>query len=141
MVHQRPFRVAERFDKGKGQKDIQNVASACENTEWGSLVTDMIKLYANEYKFNLRKNLLYADKATDLSNEVRSLKAARPDVMLFASYTSDAILMVKTLKAEKAKAKIIWGQDAGFETPEFQKTLGEDIVGILTRTVFLPKLC
>jgi len=60
--------------------------------------------------------------------------------MLFASYTSDAILMVKTLKAQKAQPKIIWGQDAGFEKPEFRNTLGEGIVGILTRTVFLPKV-
>jgi branched-chain amino acid transport system substrate-binding protein len=71
---------------------------------------------------------------------VRSLKGAKPDAMLFASYTSDAILMVKTLKAQKANPKIIWGQDAGFETPEFQTTLGDSIVGILTRTVFLPKV-
>jgi branched-chain amino acid transport system substrate-binding protein len=68
------------------------------------------------------------------------LKAVKPDVMLFASYTSDAILMVKTLKAQKAKPKVIWGQDAGFEKPEFRSTLGDSIVGILTRTVFLPKV-
>jgi len=122
------------------KKDIEAVAAACENTEWGSLVTEMIKLFAGEYDFKLRKTLLYADKATDLSSEVRSMKAARPDVMLFASYTSDAILMVKTLKAEKASPKVIWGQDAGFETPEFRNTLGDDIVGILTRTVFLPQV-
>jgi branched-chain amino acid transport system substrate-binding protein len=126
--------------KAVPKKNVKNVASACENTEWGSLVTEMIKLYAKEYGFNLRKTLLYADKSTDLSNEVRSLKAAKPDVMLFASYTSDAILMIKTLKAEKAKPKIVWGQDAGFETPEFRSTLGDDIVGILTRTVFLPQV-
>jgi branched-chain amino acid transport system substrate-binding protein len=60
--------------------------------------------------------------------------------MLFASYTSDAILMVKTLKAQKVTPKIIWGQDAGFEKPEFRETLGDSIVGILTRTVFLPKV-
>jgi branched-chain amino acid transport system substrate-binding protein len=126
--------------KAVPKKDIEAVAAACENTEWGSLVTEMIKLFAGEYDFKLRKTLLYADKATDLSSEVRSLKAARPDVMLFASYTSDAILMVKTLKAEKANPKIIWGQNAGFETPEFRDTLGDDIEGILTRTVFLPQV-
>jgi branched-chain amino acid transport system substrate-binding protein len=60
--------------------------------------------------------------------------------MLFASYTSDAILMVKTLKAQKVKPNIIWGQDAGFEKPEFRSTLGDAIIGILTRTVFLPKV-
>jgi len=71
---------------------------------------------------------------------VRSLKAARPDVMLFASYTSDAILMVTTLKAQEVHPKIIWGQDSGFEKPEFRSTLGDNIIGILTRSVFLPQV-
>jgi branched-chain amino acid transport system substrate-binding protein len=48
--------------------------------------------------------------------------------------------MVKTLKAQKVQPKIIWGQDAGFEKPEFRSTLGKTIEGILTRTVFLPKV-
>ena len=126
--------------KAVPKKDIINLASACEKTEWGSHVSRLIEGLAKEYGFKLRKSLLYAAKAADLSSEVRSLKAARPDVMLFASYTSDAILMVKTLKAQKANPKIIWGQDAGFEKPEFRNTLGGDIVGILTRTVFLPKV-
>jgi hypothetical protein len=46
--------------------------------------------------------------------------------LLFASYTSDAILMVKTLKTQKVQPKIIWGQDAGFDKPEFRSTLGKD---------------
>ena len=60
--------------------------------------------------------------------------------MLFASYTSDAILMVKTLKSMKAHPRVIWGQDAGFEKPEFKATLKDDIVGVLTRTVFIPSI-
>ncbi len=121
-------------------KDLMNIASACEKTEWGSHVSGLIKDLAGQYGFRIRKSLLYAAKSADLSSEVRSLKAARPDVMLFASYTSDAILMVKTLKAQRAQPKIIWGQDAGFEKPEFRNTLGDSIEGILTRTVFLPKV-
>ncbi len=120
--------------------DLVNIASACEKTEWGSNVSLMIEGWAKEYGFKVRKSLLYAKESPDLSSEVRSLKAARPDAMLFASYTSDAILMVKTLKAQKVKPKIIWGQDAGFEKPEFRSTLGDSIIGIMTRTVFLPKV-
>jgi len=126
--------------KAVPKKDIINLASACEKTEWGSHVSALIKDLAKEYGFKMKKSLLYAAKSPDLSSEVRSLKAARPDAMLFASYTSDAILMVKTLKAQKAHPKIIWGQDAGFQKPEFTKTLGDSIVGILTRTVFLPQV-
>ncbi len=122
------------------RQSLKNLAAACEKTEWGSHVSELIKQLAKEYGYNLRKSMLYAAKSADLSSEVRSLKAARPDAMLFASYTSDAILMVKTLKAQKAAPKLIWGQDAGFEKPEFRETLGQTITGILTRTVFLPKV-
>ena len=120
--------------------DLNTIASACEKTEWGSNVSLMIQDWAKQYGFKVRKAMLYAKESPDLSSEVRSLKAARPGVMLFASYTSDAILMVKTLRAQKVKPKIIWGQDAGFEKPEFRNTLGDSIIGILTRTVFLPKV-
>ena len=126
--------------KAVPKKELMNLASACEKTEWGSHVSGLISDFAKEYGFNLRKSLLYAAKSADLSSEVRSLKAARPDAMLFASYASDAILMVKTMKAQKVSTKMIWGQDAGFEKPEFRDTLGDDIIGILTRTVFLPKV-
>jgi len=120
--------------------ELNTIASACEKTEWGSNVSLMIQDWAKQYGFKVRKAMLYAKESPDLSSEVRSLKAARPGAMLFASYTSDAILMVKTLRAQKVKPKIIWGQDAGFEKPEFRDTLGDSIIGIMTRTVFLPKV-
>jgi len=120
--------------------DIKTLAAACEKTEWGTNVSDTIKQYAGEYKFDLAANLLYAAKSPDLSAEVQSLKAANPSAMLFASYTSDAILMIKTLQSMKASPKILWGQDAGFEAPEFVTTLGDATQGILTRTVFTPQV-
>ena len=119
---------------------IKTMTAACEKTEWGSQVSETIGALSKEYDFDLKKSLLYAAKSPDLSSEVRSLKSAKPDIMLFASYASDAILMMKTLKAEKAHPKMIWGQDAGFEAPEFRSTLGDDVVGILTRTVFAPQI-
>ena len=122
------------------KKDIMNVSAACEKTEWGSFVSELIEQFSKEYGYSLRKSMLYAKESPDLSSEVRSMKASRADVMLFASYTSDAILMIKTMKAQKAQPKIIWGQDAGFEVPEFRATLGDSVVGILTRTVFLPQV-
>jgi branched-chain amino acid transport system substrate-binding protein len=48
--------------------------------------------------------------------------------------------MMKTLKAQKVHAKLIWGQNAGFQKPEFVKALGGATIGVLTRTVFLPKV-
>lgn len=122
------------------KQQMVKLASACEKTEWGSQVSETIEAFAKQYGFEVKKSLLYAAKSPDLSSEVMSLKAAKPDAMLFASYGSDSILMIKTLKAQKVSAKIMWGQDAGFEAPEFRATLGDDVVGILTRSVFAPKI-
>jgi branched-chain amino acid transport system substrate-binding protein len=122
------------------KKDIANLASACEKTEWGAAVSELIEKFGKDYGFEVKKSILYAAKATDLSSEVRSLIAVKPDAMLFASYTSDAILMMKTLKDQKAAPKLLWGQNAGFEVPEFVSTLGDTTIGSLTRTVFIPKI-
>ncbi len=90
--------------------------------------------------FDTQVNLLYAAKAPDLSSEVQSLLAPKPGTMLFAGYGADAILMIKTLKAQKAKPKLIWGQNAGFESPEFISTLLATMLRHLTRTVFSPRI-
>ena len=119
---------------------LKNLAYACENTEWGSSVGKTIEDYAKEYGFNIVKGMLYDSKAPDLTSEVQALIAAKPDCMLFASYLSDSILMIRTLKGMKASPRFFWGQNAGFEMADFPKTLGADTNGVLTRTVFIAKL-
>src|SRR5208337_4239102 len=124
------------FDK----KELLPIVSACEKTEWGSGVDAAIEEIAKAKGMATQVNLLYAQKAPDVSSEVQSLLAPKPNTMLFAGYGADAILMIKTLKAQKAKPKLIWGQNAGFESPEFVSTLSDDVVGICTRTVFTPRV-
>lgn len=122
------------------KKELMPIVSACEKTEWGSNVDQSIKMIGSARFMPPSLSLLYAAKAPDLSSEVQSLLAQKPGTMLFAGYGADAILMIKTLKSMKAQPKVIWGQNAGFESPEFVATLGDDVVGILTRTVFSPRL-
>lgn len=126
---------------GKIPKDqLKNLAYACENTEWGSSVGKTIEAYAKEYGFNVARGILYDSKSPDLTAEARALIAAKPDCMLFASYLSDSILMIRTLKGMKAQSRFFWGQNAGFEMADFPKTLGADTNGVLTRTVFIAKI-
>jgi len=119
---------------------IKNLTYACENTEWGSSVAKDLEKFAKEYGFNLVKGILYDSKAPDLTSEAQAVVAAKPDCMLFASYLSDSILMIRTLKGMKASPRLLWGQNAGFEMADFTKTLGADTNGVLTRTVFIAKI-
>jgi branched-chain amino acid transport system substrate-binding protein len=131
--------------KVKGVKSIpkdqlKTLAYACENTEWGASVSKTIESFAKEYGFTIVKGILYNANSPDLTSEAQALVAAKPDCMLFASYLSDSILMIRTLKGMKAAPRFFWGQNAGFEMADFHKTLGADINGVLTRTVFIDKL-
>ena len=131
--------------KVKGVKTVpkdqlKNLVYACENTEWGASVARDLEKFAKEYGFNIVKGLLYAGNSPDLSSETQALIAAKPDGMLFASYLSDSLLMIRTLKGMKAQTRLFWGQDAGFEMADFTKTLGADTNGVLTRTVFIAKI-
>lgn len=131
--------------KVKGVKSVpkdqlKNLVYACENTEWGASVAKDLEKFSKEYGFNIVKGLLYANNSPDLSSEAQTLVAAKPDCMLFASYLSDSLLMIRTLKGMKASPRFFWGQDAGFEMADFTKTLGADTNGILTRTVFIAKI-
>ncbi len=37
------------------KKDITNLAAACEKTEWGSAVAELIEKFAKEYGFELQE--------------------------------------------------------------------------------------
>jgi branched-chain amino acid transport system substrate-binding protein len=126
--------------KAVPKDQLKNLAYACENTEWGANVAKDLEKFAKEYGFNIVKGLLYAGNSPDLSSEAQGLVAAKPDGMLFASYLSDSLLMIRTLKGMKASPSFFWGQDAGFEMADFTKTLGADTNGVLTRTVFIAKI-
>ncbi|MBM4327664.1 MAG: branched-chain amino acid ABC transporter substrate-binding protein [Deltaproteobacteria bacterium] len=141
------YEFLDGLTKGKAKgvkafdpKELLPIVSACEKTEWGANVDLAIKEIGKARAVPVQLSLLYAAKAPDLSSEVQSLLAPKPATMLFAGYGADAILMVKTLKSMKAQPKLIWGQNAGFESPEFLSALGDDVNGILTRTVFSPRV-
>ncbi|HUL30675.1 MAG TPA: ABC transporter substrate-binding protein [Thermodesulfobacteriota bacterium] len=126
--------------KAVPKEQLRNLVYACENTEWGSSVAKDLEKFSKEYGFNISKGLLYSANSPDLTSEAQALIAAKPDCMLFASYLSDSLLMVRTLKGMKASPRFLWGQDAGFEMADFPKTLEADTNGVLTRTVFIAKI-
>ena len=122
------------------KEEIDTLAVAAENTEWGSAALKEIEKFAAERGYKIVESFKYPHKAADLTSESRRLIASGADCYLFASYVADAILFIKTLKELHAAPHLIWGQDAGFIIPDFYKTLGADVNGILTRDLFSPEL-
>jgi branched-chain amino acid transport system substrate-binding protein len=116
---------------------IKTVAIIHEESEWGTKVAEAWQQAFTAAGYKVVKVVKYhAATATSLDSEVATLKAANPDLLLAASYVQDAILLVKTMKAQNFAPKAVLAQDAGFITPSYVQQVGSDGWYIFSREVF-----
>ncbi|NLY51672.1 MAG: ABC transporter substrate-binding protein, partial [Firmicutes bacterium] len=87
------------------------------------------------YGFTMVADVPYAYRATDVTSEVLKLKAANPDVVIHASYVSDAILFTQTFKALDFSPKMFIGM-AGYLDPSYLSTVGKDGEYFFVRAVY-----
>jgi branched-chain amino acid transport system substrate-binding protein len=120
--------------------EIDTLAVAVENTEWGAASLKEIEEFAAKHGYKIVESFKYPHQAADLTSEARRMISSKADCYLFAPYVADAILFIKTLKEMRATPKLIWGQDSGFVESDFSKTLGTAVNGILTRDLFSAEL-
>src|SRR4029077_18048735 len=71
-----------------------------------------------------------------LSAEVQQLKVANADVLMPSSYTTDGILLVKTMGELGYKPKAIVAQAAGFSEKALYDAVGDKLEGAITRGSF-----
>jgi branched-chain amino acid transport system substrate-binding protein len=123
--------------KKAGQK-VNSVAIVHENTEYGNSVGGVIKdLFAKD-GHNVSQVITYSANTTDVQPQVLQLKEKNPDVVIFISYTSDALLYAKTMKDLNWKPSILIADNAGFNDPSFVKASGSIVEGLINRSSFAP---
>lgn len=123
--------------KNKNNLKIENIALIHEDTLFGTDSANAQTKFAAEFGYNIVGNIQYRANSTSMVSEVLKLKSFNADAVLGVSYTSDAILILKTMEELKYTPKIFIGQDAGWTSPELVRELGKEMVeGIVSRNVF-----
>lgn len=121
---------------GKNGHPIGSVAIIHENSVFG---TDSAKLQASMAEkagIKVAADLAYQASTPSLSVEAQRLKAADADLVLPSSYTSDAILMMRSMHDAGYTPKAVLAQDAGFIDPAFLKASGPLAEGVMSRSSF-----
>jgi branched-chain amino acid transport system substrate-binding protein len=121
--------------KAAGQK-VDAITIVHENTEYGNSVASVIRAEFGKDGFNVTSVVPYAANTTDVQPQVLQLKEKNPDVVIFISYTSDAILYAKTMKDLGWKPAILIADNSGFNDPSFVKTSGALVEGLINRSSF-----
>jgi branched-chain amino acid transport system substrate-binding protein len=121
--------------KAAGRK-VDSIALVHENTEYGNSVSSVMKDVFGKEKLNITQVITYSANSTDVQPQVLQLKEKNPDVVIFISYTSDAILYTKTMKEMNWKPSIMIADDAGFNDPSFVRTMASSVEGLISRSAF-----
>lgn len=114
------------------------VAVVYENTDFGISLADAMRAVMHARGKQLTESIGYSANSADVSPQVLKLKSAKPDVVIFASYTSDAILYAKTFHTLDYRPPIVIADSAGFSDPSFIKDVGPIAQGVLDRSGFVP---
>ena len=129
------FDFMKDLEKRRGVK-IKTLGLMHEDTLFGADSAKVQEELAKKYGYDVVVKMAYRAKTTNLDAEVGKLKAANPDVFLPTSYTSDAILFVKTAKNLDYNPKLLVAQNAGWTDPTFLTEMGKDAEGHITRAPF-----
>jgi branched-chain amino acid transport system substrate-binding protein len=124
-----------REQKAAGQK-VGSIALVHENTEYGNSVASVIAEQFAKDGLSVTQKIAYSANSSDVQPQVLQLKEKNPDVAIFISYTSDAILYTKTMKEVNWKPSIMIADNAGFNDPAFVKSLASTVEGLVNRSTF-----
>jgi branched-chain amino acid transport system substrate-binding protein len=134
------FEFMEETEREKGIDFGSTVAMLYENTLWGSDVAVAIRKYAPQFGYEVVEDLPYTARSASLTSEIQRLKAANADVVILASYVSDAILIQTTMKELNYIPPYLLAMDSGHNDPNFIATVGELANYIVSREVYTSSL-
>jgi branched-chain amino acid transport system substrate-binding protein len=121
--------------KKKGVK-IETLSLFHEDTIFGTDSGNAQTKLANERGYKIVSDIKYRANSPSLSVEVQQLKAANADVLMPSSYTTDGILLVKTMGELGYKPPAIVAQDAGFSEKALYDAVGDKLEGVISRGTF-----
>ena len=121
--------------KKKGAK-ADTLALFHEDTIFGTDSANAQTKLAAERGYKIVSDIKYRANSPSLSAEVQQLKAANADVLMPSSYTTDGILLVKTMAELGYKPNAIVAQDAGFSEKALYDAVGDKLEGVISRGSF-----
>lgn len=121
--------------KQSGQK-LNSAALVFENTDYGTSVAGVVRDALKKAGFEIAADISYSANSTDVTPQVLQLKDKNPDVVIFISYTADAILYVKTMKNVDYLPPTVIADDSGFSDPAFVNAVGNMAQGVVNRSAW-----
>ena len=127
------------FYKAMGEKTghpVRSVALIYEDSIFGTDSSNAQKKLAEAAGIKVAADLRYRANSPSLQVEAQRLRAADADVIMPSSYTSDAILLMRSMHDVGYAWKVVMAQAAGFQEQDFITAAGPLADGVMSRSSF-----
>jgi len=122
------YSAAKQFSEETGKKP-KTFALLYEGTDWGRSSAQFAKKFFPEMGCKLALEESYVSGIADFTPQILKIRAAKPDLLLIASYTPDHILFNKQQMEQKLYLPYgLWSVGAGTEDPAFYKAVPQKAV-------------
>ena len=122
------YSAAKQFAEETGKKP-KTFALLYEGTDWGRSSAQFAKKFFPEMGCKLVLEESYVSGIADFTPQILKIKAAKPDLLIVASYTPDHILFNKQQMEQKLYLPYgLWSVGAGTEDPAFYKAVPQKAV-------------
>lgn len=119
------FKYLDWVGKKTGLK-AKTIGMLYEDTLFGQSVKKGWLKYGKKHGYKIVADLSYPHNTSDLTGTISKLRVKKPDVIVSANYTSDAILIAKTMKDLNVNPMAFIAIGGGMQDPAFISSLGKD---------------
>jgi len=126
------------FDLFGSLKDVKSVAVLTSNDSFGKSVFNDVTAQTKARNVKLVAPETYDQGLTDFRPILNRFKSLSPDVVIFASYESDAVAIARQAKEVGLKPRFLAGAATGFALPSFAKDAGSAAEGFLVSVIWSP---
>jgi branched-chain amino acid transport system substrate-binding protein len=126
------------FMKAEGEKTghpVKSVALFYEDSIFGTDSSNVQRKMAQAAGMTVAADIKYRANSPSLSAEAQRLKSANADMVMPSSYTSDAILLMRSMN-EIGYHPMVLAQAAGFQEQSFIDAAGPLAEGVMSRSSF-----
>lgn len=120
----------------KNGKKIDSVSLFFEDTIFGVDSSNVQRRLAGERGYKVASEVKYRANSPSLTAEVQQLKTADADVLMPSTYTTDAILLTRTMAELGYKPRNLVAQAAGFSEKVVYDAVGDKLAGAISRASF-----
>ena len=111
--------------------DLKGAAIVFANNAYGESQAKALRAQADELGIDVVLYEGYSPTISDASPIASKVLGAEPDVIFSVAYVNDGVLLTRALQSRSNDVPVVGGV-GGYITPDFQKSLGDKVNGVMS---------